>query len=197
MFFIITAPYFLIYTAFKSDKEELLLNNSTYYEVFTEINKGNTYESDKRNLAYISIIGSIILTMNISIFIFPCIFYKMKSLLLLIILLFLNICTFVIDIYACNILLRINSSFKEYQYTLNIKFAEGKDIFPFDTIGTINYGAVIYFVFNFLFSIYYFFFIVYMYIAKRSYEKKHHNITEKKIQDNKEQLNYNKEEEEL
>ena len=63
--------------------------------------------------------------------------------------------SFVIDMYDYIILSRLYKSIKEYQYTLNMKFAEkGKDIFPFDAILTVDFSGLFYF-FRELFSYYY------------------------------------------
>lgn len=181
---VILSPYFLILDAFASDKEELLLNNNTYYEIFTEINEGIKYELDKTKLAYSSILLSIILTLNLCVFIFPCIYNKMKALVFLIIFLFLNICSIILDIFVFGVIERMNNSFKKYQYTINMKYAEkGEYIFPYDKIDNKDYnsfGLILYF----FFIIFYNMFIVYMYNAKRIFEKRYNNN-----QSNREQLN--------
>ena len=181
---VLLSPFFLIVKAFASDKEELLLNNNTYYEIFTEINEGIKYELDKTKLAYTSIILSIILTLNLGIFIFPCIYKKMKALVFLIIFLFLNICSLILDVFVSGVILRMNNSFQKYQYTINVKYAEkGEYIFPYDEIDNKSYG-IIGLIFYFFFIILYNMFIVYMYNAKRIFEKRYNNNIS-----NKEQLN--------
>ena len=178
------SPFFLIVKAFASDKEELLLNNNTYYEIFTEINEGIEYELDKTKLAYASIILSIILTVNLGIFIFPCIYKKMIAIIFLIIFIFLDICSLILDIFALLIIQRMNNSFRKYQYAINMKYAEkGEYIFPYDEIDNKSYDIVGP-VFYFLFLILYNFFIAYMYNAKRLFEKRYYNNNS-----NREQLN--------
>ena len=160
-----------------------MLNNNTYYEIFTEINEGIKYELDKTKLAYSSIILSIILTLNLCIFIFPCIYNKMKATVFLIIFLLLNTCFLIFDVFVLIVISRMNNSFRNYRYTINMKYAEkGEYIFPYDKINQ-GYGIIGFF-FYFFFIILYYMFIVYMYKAKRMFEKRYNDNNKRRVLNN-------------
>ena len=191
---ILASHYFSIYTAFKSDKERFYLNNSTYYELFTEYNSGISYDTDKNKLKYLSIIGSIFITLQMSVFVVPPIYYKLNSIIFLIISLFVNTSMVVLNWYSMIVCLRLSSSISKYLYHLYFIFTE-KGI-PLSDIPTISFGGME-FLLGFFFSIVYYNFIINMFRSKREYEKENpQNDVESRL-DIDEELNYdedNKEE---
>lgn len=191
---ILSSYYFSIYTAFKSDKERFYLNNSTYYELFTEYNFGISYDTDKNKLKYLSIIGSIFITLQMSVFVVPLIYYKLNSIIFLIISFFVNTSMVVLNWYSMVVCFRLSSSISKYLYHLYFTFTE-KGI-PLDDIPTISFGGSE-FLLGFCFSMAYYNFIFNMFRSKREYEKENpQNDVEPRL-DIKEGLNYdedNKEE---
>lgn len=188
LFIYIFNPYLDIYTAFKSDNSDLLLNNKTYYDIFTEINEGIDYDSDKEKLKISSILNSIISTLFLTIFFISPILVKINSKIFLVIYLFLNTSIFAINIYDISILGRLDQSYNEYIYMINRKFAEkDKDIIPFDKFNGSTYGINGNFL-HILFSLMNYVLIFYIFYAKRRYEKGVYNSPEKN-NEYEEQLN--------
>lgn len=178
---ILTSPYFLIYTAFKSDKAKFCLNNSTYYEIFTEYNWGISYDTDKNKLKYLSIIGSIFIPLQLSFLVVPPIYYKLNSIIFLIISLFVNTSMVVLNWYSMIVCFRLSSSISKYLYHLYFIFTE-KGI-PLNDISGISFGGTE-FLLGFFFSLVYYNFIINMFRSKRKYEK------ENPQNDDEEQLDY-------
>lgn len=65
----------------------------------------------------------------------------------------------ILDIFALLIIQRMNNSFRKYQYTINMKYAEkGEYIFPYDEIDNKSYdivGPFFYFLFLILYNLHF------------------------------------------
>ena len=176
----IFSPFFqTIYISFSSDNSDLHFDNSTYYDIFTEINGGIEYELDKTKLKLSSIFNAVIFIISLSIFFISPILKYINSIIFLVFYFLINTFNFSFYIYIFYILYRLNSSYNKYIYEINRKFAEkDMDIIPFDKINASNYNGT-YILFNLVFCIIYYVVIFYIFYAKRNYEKGEYNNAEK------------------
>ena len=167
--FLFLNPLYSMFVHSNGKKEEIFLNNSTYYDVFTKINNGIDYQSEIDKLTYLNIPNFIALTIIFIIIMVPHFYDKLKSIYFLLILLLFNTAILTINIFISIIYNRIRNSIKKYPNELDIMFASnGTHIIPLDKRDNLNpYGGDSIFL-----CIIYYVIIIMMFIVKRIHEKK-------------------------
>lgn len=100
IFITIFSPFFqTIYISFSSDNSDLHFDNSTYYDIFTEINGGIEYELDKTKLKLSSIFNAVIFIISLSIFFISPILKYINSIIFLVFYFLINTFNFSFYIY--------------------------------------------------------------------------------------------------
>lgn len=116
-------PFLSIFDDSSTKKEEIFLNNSTYYDVFTKLNNGIDYQSDIDKLKYLNISNFISLTILFIIILIPYFYNKMKSIYFLLIFFPFNTGILIINIFISIIHSRIEDTLKKYPNELDNLFA--------------------------------------------------------------------------
>ena len=186
LFIILIIPFSSIFVKSQIEIEEIFLNNSTYYNVFTKLNNGMDYQSEIDKLRYLHISNSIGLTIIFIILFFPYFFNKLKSTNFLLICLPFHTCIFILNIFISIIYTRVENAFKKYPNELDNMFASnGTHIIPLDKkdkLGITGASSII-------LCIMYYIFIIYLFAGKRDYEKEVKYIEEKNNNEYNENLN--------
>lgn len=168
LFIILIIPFSSIFVKTKLEIEEIFLNNSTYYDVFTKLNNGMDYQSEVDKLRYLHISNSFGLTIIFIILLFPYFFNKLKSIYFLLICLPFHTCIFILNIFISIIYTRVENAFKKYPNELDNMFASnGTHIIPLDKkdkLGITGASSII-------LCLIYYFLIIYLFAGKRAYEK--------------------------
>ena len=87
---LLVLPFFSLFVDSSTKKEEIFLNNSTYYEVFTKLNNGIDYQSDIDKLKYLNVSSFLSLTLLFILLLIPYFQNKIKSVYFLLIFFLFN-----------------------------------------------------------------------------------------------------------
>jgi hypothetical protein len=162
-------PFFSMFVDSSTKKEEIFLNNSTYYEVFTKLNNGIDYQSDIDKLKYLSISSFLSLTLLFILLLIPYFQNKIKSVYFLLIFFLFNTCVLIINIFISIIYSRIEDTLKKYPNELDNMFASnGTHIISLDkrnNLGPYGSSSIYHCIMNYLI-------ILIMLILKRIHEIK-------------------------
>ena len=167
--FLLVLPFFSMFVDSSTKKEEIFLNNSTYYEVFTKLNNGIDYQSDIDKLKYLNISSFLSLTLLFILLLVPYFQNKIKSVYFLLIFFLFNTCILIINIFISIIYNRIEDTLKKYPNELDNMFASnGTHIISLDkrnNLGPFGSSSIYHCIMNYVI-------ILIMFIFRRIHEKK-------------------------
>ena len=161
-------PFFSMFVDSSTKKEEIFLNNSTYYDVFTKLNNGIDYQSEIDKLKFLNISSFISLTALFIMLLIPYFYNKMKSVYFFLMFFLFNTCILIINIFISINYSRIEETLKKYPNELDNMFASnGTHIISLDKrdkLGPSGSSGI----YNCLTN---YFIIIVMFIFKRIHEK--------------------------
>lgn len=185
IFMSFAAPYYFVYVAFCSDREELFLNNQTYYNYFTTLNQGVEYKSDKLKIAYLNIPSAIVYTFTLTSFLIPKLYDNLKAKSFLILFLLTNTAVVALDVFDILLFSKLSGSFENYAKSLDEKYGYIKEtkggtyntqttyLIPINKRS--DFGSFLarraFAIFNIIFCLIYYYLIYRLYSSKRKCEE--------------------------